>query len=80
MPTLLVVAFVGLFGQLVDGSLGMAFGVTATTLLLASTTLSPAAVSATVHLAEIGTSLVSGFSHWRFGNVDWKVVVSSVGS
>lgn len=74
MPTLLVVAFVGLFGQLVDGSLGMAFGVTATTFLLALTTLSPAAVSATVHLAEIGTSLVSGFSHWRFGNVDWKVV------
>lgn len=74
MPTLLIVAFVGLLGQLVDGSLGMAFGVTATTFLIALTTLSPAAISATVHLAEIGTSLVSGASHWRFGNVDWKVV------
>ena len=34
----------------------------------------PAAASATVHLAEIGTTLASGVSHWRFGNVDWKVV------
>jgi uncharacterized membrane protein YfcA len=74
MPTLLIVAFVGLFGQLVDGSLGMAFGVTATTFLVALTTMSPAAISATIHLAEIGTSAVSGASHWRFGNVDWKVV------
>ncbi|MCS3781753.1 sulfite exporter TauE/SafE family protein [Tsukamurella ocularis] len=74
MPTLVIVAFVGLLGQLVDGSLGMAFGVTATTFLVALTTLSPAAISATIHLAEIGTSAVSGASHWRFGNVDWKVV------
>jgi uncharacterized membrane protein YfcA len=48
--------------------------VTSTTLLLAIGT-NPAAASATVHLAEIGTCLVSGASHWRFGNVDWKVVV-----
>ncbi|GAA1097961.1 sulfite exporter TauE/SafE family protein [Tsukamurella spumae] len=74
MPTLVIVALVGLLGQLVDGSLGMAFGVTATTFLVALTTLSPAAISATIHLAEIGTSAVSGASHWRFGNVDWKVV------
>ncbi|WP_353108596.1 sulfite exporter TauE/SafE family protein [Gordonia sp. (in: high G+C Gram-positive bacteria)] len=74
MPTLLIIGFVGLLGQLVDGSLGMAFGVTATTFLIALTTLSPAAISATVHLAEIGTSLVSGVSHWKFGNVDWRVV------
>ncbi len=33
----------------------------------------PAAASATVHLAEIGTTLISGLSHWKFGNVDWKV-------
>ena len=51
----------------------MAYGVTSTTLLLAIGT-NPAAASATVHLAEIGTTLVSGVSHWRFGNVDWKVV------
>ena len=73
MRKLLLLALVGLGAQLVDGSLGMAYGVTSTTLLLAIGT-NPAAASATVHLAEIGTTLVSGASHWRFGNIDWKVV------
>ncbi|CAM5786554.1 sulfite exporter TauE/SafE family protein [Cellulomonas persica] len=73
MPQLVLLAVVGLAAQLVDGSLGMAYGVTSTTLLLAIGT-NPAAASATVHLAEIGTTLASGISHWRFGNVDWKVV------
>ncbi|GAA1876534.1 sulfite exporter TauE/SafE family protein [Myceligenerans crystallogenes] len=74
MRTLILLALVGLGAQLVDGSLGMAYGVTSTTLLLAIGT-NPAAASATVHLAEIGTTLASGASHWRFGNVDWKVVL-----
>src|SRR4051812_28993213 len=52
----------------------MAYGVTSTTLLLAVGT-NPAAASATVHLAEIGTTLASGLSHWKFGNVDWRVVL-----
>ncbi|GAB7050155.1 sulfite exporter TauE/SafE family protein [Catenuloplanes indicus] len=73
MRKLILLALVGLGAQLVDGSLGMAYGVTSTTLLLAIGT-NPAAASATVHLAEIGTTLVSGASHWRFGNVDWRVV------
>ncbi|HEY0452478.1 sulfite exporter TauE/SafE family protein [Actinophytocola sp.] len=73
MRQLVLLALVGLGAQLVDGSLGMAYGVTSTTLLLAIGT-NPAAASATVHLAEIGTTLASGLSHWRFGNVDWKVV------
>ncbi|TFV68138.1 UNVERIFIED_ORG: sulfite exporter TauE/SafE family protein [Bacillus sp. AZ43] len=73
MKTLVLLALVGLGAQLVDGSLGMAYGVTSTTLLLAIGT-NPAAASATVHLAEIGTTLASGLSHWKFGNVDWKVV------
>src|SRR4051794_34416006 len=51
----------------------MAYGVTSTTLLLAIGT-SPAMASATIHLAEIGTTLASGLAHWKFGNVDWKVV------
>src|SRR5687768_11582285 len=51
----------------------MAYGVTSTTLLLAIGT-NPAAASATVHFAEIGTTLMSGVAHWKFGNVDWKVV------
>ncbi|AZQ34507.1 sulfite exporter TauE/SafE family protein [Streptomyces cyaneochromogenes] len=73
MRTLILLAVAGLGAQLVDGSLGMAYGVTSTTLLLAMGT-NPAGASATVHLAEIGTTLMSGASHWRFGNVDWKVV------
>ena len=74
MRTLILLALVGLGAQLVDGSLGMAYGVTSTTLLLAIGT-NPAAASATIHLAEIGTTLASGAAHWRFGNVDWKVVL-----
>ena len=73
MIKLVLLALVGLGAQLVDGSLGMAYGVTSTTLLLAIGT-NPAAASATVHLAEIGTTLASGAAHFRFGNVDWKVV------
>ncbi|MFC7547377.1 sulfite exporter TauE/SafE family protein [Plantactinospora sp. GCM10030261] len=73
MRKLLLLALVGLGAQLVDGSLGMAYGVTSTTLLLAIGT-NPAAASATVHLAEIGTTLASGTAHWRFGNVNWRVV------
>ncbi|MFF5492577.1 sulfite exporter TauE/SafE family protein [Streptomyces aquilus] len=73
MHTLTLLALAGLGAQLVDGSLGMAYGVTSTSLLLAMGT-NPAAASATVHLAEIGTTLMSGAGHWRFGNVDWRVV------
>ncbi len=73
MQKLLLLALVGLGAQLVDGSLGMAYGVTSTTLLLAIGT-NPAAASATVHLAEIGTTLASGASHWKFGNINWGVV------
>lgn len=73
MRTVALLALVGLAAQLLDGSLGMAYGVTSTTflLLLGAT---PVTASATIHLAEIGTTLSSGFSHWRFGNVDWRVV------
>jgi uncharacterized membrane protein YfcA len=70
---LLTLALVGLAAQLVDGTLGMAYGVTSTTLLLAAG-YGPAVASASVHLAEIGTTLASGTAHWRFGNVDWRVV------
>jgi len=71
---LLVIAIVGLAAQLVDGALGMAYGVTSSSLMLA-VGLSPAAASASVHLSELGTTLVSGVSHWRFGNVDWRMVL-----
>ncbi len=73
MRTLIVFGVVGFLAQLVDGSLGMAYGVTTSTLLL-SAGFAPAAASASVHLAELGTTLASGISHHRFGNVNWAVV------
>ncbi|MEH1126019.1 sulfite exporter TauE/SafE family protein [Micromonospora sp. CPCC 206061] len=73
MRKLIVLALVGLLAQLIDGSLGMAYGVTSSSLLLVAG-LAPASASASVHLAELGTTLAAGAAHWRFGNVDWSVV------
>jgi uncharacterized protein len=73
MPTLIVLVVVGFLAQLVDGALGMAYGATSSSLLLA-VGLTPATASASVHLAELGTTAASGVSHWRFGNVDWRTV------
>jgi uncharacterized membrane protein YfcA len=73
MRKLIVLGFVGLLAQLIDGALGMAYGVTSTTLLLTAG-VAPAAASASVHLAELGTTLASGTAHWRFGNIDWRTV------
>jgi uncharacterized protein len=73
MANFLLLAIVGLIAQLVDGSLGMAYGVTSQSLLLA-VGIAPALASASVHIAEVGTTAASGASHWRFGNVDWSKV------
>lgn len=75
MKTLILIAIAGLSAQLVDGGLGMGFGVTSTTILLFLAGLGPAQASAVVHTAEVGTTLASGIAHWKFGNVDWKIVV-----
>src|ERR687897_639547 len=73
MANFLLLAIVGLVAQLVDGSLGMAYGVTSQSLLL-TVGIAPALASASVHIAEVGTTAASGVSHWRFGNVDWAKV------
>ena len=73
MRNFLLLAIVGLVAQLVDGSLGMAYGVTSQSLLL-TVGIAPALASASVHIAEVGTTAASGISHWRFGNVDWAKV------
>jgi uncharacterized membrane protein YfcA len=73
MQQLIAVAIAGLVAQLVDGALGMGYGLTSSTLLIA-TGLTPAAASASVHLAEVGTTAVSGVAHHRFNNVDWHAV------
>ena len=60
---------VGLIAQIIDGALGMAYGITSTSFLLA-TGASPALATASVHMAEVFTTGVSGISHAKFGNVD----------
>ena len=71
----------GFAAQLVDGALGMAYGLTASTFLI-SFGVVPATASATVHAAEVFTTGVSGLSHHYFGNVDkklfWRLVIPGV--
>lgn len=77
MKKLIVFAFIGLFAQLIDGALGMAYGVTSSSLLLAFS-IAPAVASASVHLAEVVTTAASGVSHIKFGNVDKQTVIRLV--
>jgi len=67
-------AAVGFIAQSIDGALGMAYGISATTFLL-GTGASPAVASASVHIAEIFTTGLSGLSHLRLGNVDRKLML-----
>jgi uncharacterized membrane protein YfcA len=70
---ILVFVLVGFIAQMIDGALGMAYGVSSNTFLL-SLGIPPAAASASVHMAEVVTTGISGFSHWKLGNVDWQLV------
>ena len=71
--SLLTFIVIGFLAQMIDGSLGMAYGVSSTTFLLGAG-VPPALSSASVHLAEVFTTAVSGFSHWKLGNVDKEIV------
>jgi uncharacterized membrane protein YfcA len=71
--TFFIFFLVGIAAQLVDGSIGMGFGMISSTLLVTAGA-SAALASASVHLAEIGTTMVSGFSHWRENNVDFRLL------
>jgi len=70
---ILVYVLVGFIAQMIDGALGMAYGVSSNTFLL-SVGIPPAAASASVHMAEVVTTGVSGFSHWRLGNIDKSLI------
>lgn len=74
MGIILAFALAGSVAQMVDGTLGMGFGVTSATVLLLVGT-APATASAATHAAKLPTTLVSGLAHWREGNVDWKILV-----
>ena len=67
-------ALVGSVAQLIDGALGMGFGLTSSTLLI-TLGASAAVASAAVHMAEIGTTLASGASHWHAENIDKKILI-----
>lgn len=71
-PEILYYVLGGFIAQMIDGALGMAYGVTATTFLL-SVGITPAAASASVHASEVFTSGVSGYMHLKFGNVNSKL-------
>jgi uncharacterized membrane protein YfcA len=64
---------VGFAAQIVDGALGMAFGVISSTLLVSVIGVPPATASAGVHLVECFTTGVSGISHALHKNVNWKL-------
>ena len=64
----------GFAASLVDGALGMGFGPTSSSILLGSG-LAPAAVSTSVNLAKVATGVVAAVSHWRFRNIDTRLVL-----
>ncbi|MEX2129474.1 MAG: sulfite exporter TauE/SafE family protein [Xanthobacteraceae bacterium] len=70
----LLLAAIGFLAQIVDGALGMAFGVISSSAMLAMG-MPPAQASAIAHTAEIFTTATSGASHIYFKNVDWRLVL-----
>lgn len=78
MEDFLLFVVVGFAAQIIDGAIGMAYGVSATSVLL-SFGVTPTVASSTVHAAEVFTTGASGFAHWRLGNVKkdlfWKLVL-----
>jgi len=77
LELVLVLVIVGFFAQLIDGALGMAYGVSSTTALV-TLGVYPALASASVHTAEIFTTLVSGSAHFKLGNVEREMALHLV--
>jgi uncharacterized membrane protein YfcA len=73
--SIFIFILVGFIAQLIDGALGMAYGVSSNSFLL-GIGVPPAVASASVHMAEVVTTAISGVSHWRLGNLDGKLVKS----
>ena len=74
LEDILLFALVGFLAQMVDGSIGMAYGLTASSVLL-SMSVPPATASASIHAAEMFTTGASGLAHWRAGNVIPRLVM-----
>lgn len=73
LAALLPFILIGFAAQIVDGALGMAFGVISNTLLVAVMGVPPATASARIHVVETFTTAVSGISHFLHGNVEWPL-------
>jgi len=73
MDDILLYVVIGFVAQMIDGAIGMAYGVTATSVLLSSG-VPPATASACVHAAETFTTGASGIAHWKLGNVDRQLL------
>lgn len=71
---ILLYVIIGFVAQMIDGAIGMAYGVTASSVLL-GLGVPPATASACVHAAETFTTGASGLAHWRLGNVDRKLLL-----
>lgn len=71
---ILLYVIIGFVAQMIDGAIGMAYGVTASSVLL-GLGVPPATASACVHAAETFTTGASGIAHWRLGNVDRKLML-----
>jgi len=67
-----IMVLAGFLAQMVDGALGMGYGVTSATILL-SAGVNPAVISGSIHTAEMFASGASGYTHYRFGNVNKKL-------
>jgi uncharacterized membrane protein YfcA len=74
MQDFILFAVVGLLAQIIDGALGMAYGVVCATVLL-SFGVSPAHASAAIHAAELFTTAASGSAHLYHRNIDWRLFV-----
>lgn len=74
MLVLAAFALAGGLAQFIDGTLGMGFGVTSATVLL-YLGVAPVTASAATHAAKLPTTLISGLSHWRAGNVDGRILL-----
>lgn len=70
----LLYVIIGFVAQMIDGAIGMAYGVTASSVLL-GLGVPPATASACVHAAETFTTGASGLAHWKLGNVDKRLMV-----
>lgn len=73
MDEIFIYITIGFVAQMIDGAIGMAYGITSTTVLL-SFGVPPATASACVHAAETFTTGASGFAHWKVGNVDRRLI------